>query len=65
MLTREQIGQAVGVLMERYGLSPEAAFNYLRRVSQTRNVKLREVARKLVSTGELPLVTACTDEGAS
>jgi GAF domain-containing protein len=65
MLTRQQIGQAVGVLMERYGLSPEAAFNYLRRVSQTRNVKVREVARKLVSTGELPLVTACTDEGAS
>lgn len=55
MLTRQQIGQAVGVLMERCGLSPEAAFSYLRRVSQTRNVKLREVAQGLVTTGELPL----------
>ena len=65
MLTRQQIGQAVGVLMERCGLSPEAAFNYLRRVSQTRNVKLREVARRLVRTGGLPLVTVCSDDGAS
>ena len=64
MLTRQQIGQAVGVLMERFGLSPEAAFSYLRRVSQTGNVKLREVARNLVSTGELPLVTVEGDQGA-
>jgi GAF domain-containing protein len=64
MLTRQQIGQAVGVLMERFGLSPEAAFNYLRRVSQTRNVKLRDVARSLVRTGELPLVAAEGDAGA-
>ncbi len=64
MLTRQQIGQAVGVLMERFELSPEAAFSYLRRVSQTRNVKLREVARNLVNTGALPLVAAEGDEGA-
>ena len=48
--------------MERCRLSPEAAFSYLRRVSQSRNVKLRDVALNLVSTGELPLVTACSDE---
>ena len=64
MLTRQQIGQAVGVLMERCGLSPEAAFSYLRRVSQTGNVKLRDVARSLVSTGELPLAGGCR-QGAS
>ena len=64
MLTRQQIGQAVGVLMERCGLSPEAAFSYLRRVSQSRNVKLRDVASNLVSTGELPLVIgAATKDG--
>ncbi|HET7799087.1 MAG TPA: GAF and ANTAR domain-containing protein [Humibacillus xanthopallidus] len=55
MLTRQQIGQAVGVLMERCGLSAEAAFSYLRRVSQTGNLKLRDVARALVATGELPV----------
>jgi GAF domain-containing protein len=55
MLTRQQIGQAVGVLMERCGLTPDAAFSYLRRVSQTGNVKLRDVARGLIATGEMPL----------
>ncbi|TQM61974.1 GAF domain-containing protein [Humibacillus xanthopallidus] len=55
MITRQQIGQAVGILMERCELSAEAAFSYLRRVSQTGNVKLRDVARDLLNTGELPL----------
>lgn len=48
LTSRRVIGQAIGVVMERYGLDEERAFQYLVRVSQTSNVKLRQVARELV-----------------
>lgn len=54
MVARQEIGQAVGILMERYGLSADAAFAYLRRLSQNTNVKLREIADQLRLTGRLP-----------
>lgn len=46
---RKLIGQALGVVMERYGVTEEAAFRFLTRTSQSGNVKLREVARQVVS----------------
>jgi hypothetical protein len=49
MRTRQDIGRAVGIVMERYGLNEERAFAFLARVSQTRNVKLRQVANELVA----------------
>jgi hypothetical protein len=54
MVTRQEIGQAVGILMERYGLTADAAFAYLRRLSQNGNVKLRDIADQLRLTGRLP-----------
>jgi hypothetical protein len=45
---RTLIGQAVGVLMERYRLDPDRAFGYLVRTSQTGNIKLRDVAAGIV-----------------
>lgn len=45
MATRQEIGQAVGILMERHALTADAAFAYLRRVSQDGNVKLHTVAQ--------------------
>lgn len=45
MVTRQEIGQAVGILMERHALTADAAFAYLRRVSQDGNVKLHTVAQ--------------------
>ncbi len=54
LATRQMIGQAVGVLMQRHGLSSEAAFGFLRRNSQNANIKLRDVAAKFLATGELP-----------
>lgn len=48
LLTRKVIGQAVGIVMERYALNEERAFQYLARVSQQSNVKLRDVAAELV-----------------
>ncbi|MGH9073995.1 MAG: GAF and ANTAR domain-containing protein [Acidimicrobiales bacterium] len=54
LVTRELIGQALGILMERERISGDQAFDILRRASQHLNVKLREVARRLVETGERP-----------
>ena len=52
---RTVIGRAEGILMERYGVSPDQAFAVLRRVSQHRNVKLNRVAEQLVRTRETPM----------
>ncbi len=51
--TRETIGKAIGIVMERYDLSDERAFEFLIRLSQNSNVKLRDIAADLVRvTGE-------------
>lgn len=54
LLTREVIGQAQGILMERERITADQAFDILRRASQHLNVKLRDVAQNLVDTGERP-----------
>ena len=48
LATRNVIGQAVGIVMERYQLDSDRAFAFLVRLSQTRNTKLRTVATALV-----------------
>ena len=48
--TRGTIGQAVGMLMERYDLNDQRAFSLLTRLSQHRNVKLRVIAEEVVAT---------------
>ncbi|MBB4912738.1 GAF and ANTAR domain-containing protein [Actinophytocola algeriensis] len=53
--TRDIIGQAKGILMERYKINAEQAFTLLVRTSQHANVRLRELAEKLVQTGELTI----------
>lgn len=52
--TRHEIGEAMGILMERHGLSEEDAFAVLKKASQDHNIKLREIARKVCETGERP-----------
>jgi len=52
--SRHQIGQAQGILMERYNLSADQAFAVLRRYSQEQNRKLRAVADEVVNTRNLP-----------
>ena len=52
--SRELIGQAQGILMERERITANQAFDVLRRGSQHLNVKLREVAQRVVDTGERP-----------
>jgi len=45
---RDLIGQAKGMLMVRSGVDEEEAFEILRRASQRTNVKITELARRLV-----------------
>jgi GAF domain-containing protein len=52
--SRETIGEAMGILMERERITAEQAFDVLRRASQHLNLKLREVAQNLIDTGEDP-----------
>jgi len=52
--TRTVIGQAEGILMERFEIPAAQAFAVLRRVSQHSNVKLNRVAEELVRTRETP-----------
>jgi hypothetical protein len=46
--TRTDIGTAVGILMERYGLDRHQAFAFLSRNSQTRNIKVRVLALQVI-----------------
>jgi GAF domain-containing protein len=52
--TRDLIGQAKGMLMERHKLNADQAFAVLTRASQHTNLKLREIAEQLTTTGKLP-----------
>jgi GAF domain-containing protein len=51
---RKLVGQAMGILMERYDLDADRAFAILRRYSQDTNTKLRDVANQLIETRKLP-----------
>jgi hypothetical protein len=54
MATRNLIGQAQGILMARYDLTPDQAFALLRTHSQNRNVRLVTLAEQVTRTGQLP-----------
>lgn len=51
--SRDVIGQAKGVLMEREGIDADEAFAKLRRLSQSHNMKLRDVARRVADSAGL------------
>jgi AmiR/NasT family two-component response regulator len=45
--SRDIIGRAKGILMERYGLDDEAAFDVLVELSQSTNIPVRDLAERL------------------
>jgi GAF domain-containing protein len=51
---RKTIGQAQGILMERFAIDADQAFAVLRRYSQDNNIKLYAVAERLIATRKLP-----------
>jgi GAF domain-containing protein len=52
--SRAVIDQAKGILMERFKLTADQAFQALTRVSMETNTKVRAVAERFVQSGELP-----------
>ena len=50
---RKTIGQAQGILMERFSIDADRAFAVLRRYSQDNNIKLHAVAERLIATRKL------------
>ncbi len=53
--TRTVIGQAQGILMERYSVSSKQAFSVLLRYSQDNNIKLYDLARRLIDSDDLDI----------
>lgn len=57
--TRKAIGQAVGLIMERYQVDEERAYQFLVRYARGRGVNLRQVADELITgTNEKYAITA-------
>jgi transcriptional regulator with GAF, ATPase, and Fis domain len=48
---RQRIGEAIGILMERHGLSEDEAFAALAKAAQEQDVKARQVALRVIETG--------------
>lgn len=54
LASRDIIGQAEGILMERFDISAVAAFELLQKLSQDSNVKIAEIAAKLIALDHPP-----------
>jgi AmiR/NasT family two-component response regulator len=50
LISRAVIDHAVGILMAQQRCDEDTAFDILRRASQNRNIKLRELATEIVAT---------------
>jgi GAF domain-containing protein len=48
--SRDLIGQAKGIIMERFSVDAVRAFELLRELSQSENVKLVEIAKRVIQT---------------
>ncbi len=53
--SRDDIGQAKGILMERYKMDADQAFAVLVRASQNTNRKLSDIAQELANTVKDPV----------
>ncbi|MDQ1636284.1 MAG: hypothetical protein QOJ32_3093 [Frankiaceae bacterium] len=53
LASRDTIGQAKGILMERYKITADQAFDLLIAASQQTHRKLKDIASDLAATGEL------------
>jgi GAF domain-containing protein len=58
MLTRQEIGQAVGLLMAQRRCTADEAFGLLQRASQRSNEKLRDVAHRMITGHEEHVLAA-------
>jgi AmiR/NasT family two-component response regulator len=49
MISRKVIDQAIGIIRSRTGGTADDAFNRLKRISQTENIRLATVAERIVN----------------
>jgi transcriptional regulator with GAF, ATPase, and Fis domain len=63
--SRTIVGQAQGILMDRYGINADEAFAVLRRYSSGLNVKLRSIAEGVIADRALPSASSRTVAGPS
>jgi len=54
LITARRVGAAMGILMARRQLTDVQAFDALRETSQGTHTKLRDIAERVIETGELP-----------
>ena len=54
LASRDVIGQAKGILMERFKVTADEAFGLLVHASQHRNIRVAELSAELAATGEWP-----------
>ena len=54
LATREMIGRAEGILMEREHITADQAYDILRRASEHLNTRIRDVAQGLIDTAKSP-----------
>jgi GAF domain-containing protein len=54
MDSRESIGMAMGILMQRHKVGAHQAFEMMAKVSQNTNTKLREIADRIVQESQQP-----------
>ncbi len=50
LLSRDRIGQAKGIIMERFGVDEVRAFGMLQRLSQESNTRLVDIAARVIDT---------------
>nr|WP_281366587.1 ANTAR domain-containing protein [Nocardioides thalensis] len=50
LASRKAIGQAIGLIMQRYQIDEDRAFHFLVRASSSSNLKLRVIADELISS---------------
>jgi tetrahydromethanopterin S-methyltransferase subunit F len=60
--SNRDIGAAIGIVMVTRGIESQAAFDLLRRASQSRHAKLRDVARDVVRRRGLDNATVAASE---
>lgn len=54
LATRIVVEQAKGMLAERYGLTPTAAFELIRRAARSNNLRVRAVCLDVLAAKETP-----------
>ncbi len=52
LLTRDRIGQAKGIVMERFSVDDVRAFEMLKQLSQEANTKLTDIAQRVIDTAQ-------------